>query len=196
MTATARPLRLVGPPPSEPDPDATATALAGLYDHICQAVRILNSLPAEPLRLSALRSALNQAHSDALDAMHAAELLAEGAPLADVFPDGRPRPDAMTPRQVLYLVDFALDGPERARRAAEAAEQRARHAEAIARHNAAHGFHEPRKCAETTRAGAPCKGSALPFLEHAICHPHASEADRAANAAADKAYWSTFPEQA
>lgn len=195
MTATVRPLRLVGPPPPEPDQDATATALAGLYDHVCQAVRISNSLPAGPLRLSALRSALNQVHGDAVEAAQAAELLAEGAPLADVFPDGSPRPDAMTPRQVLYLAHLAIDGPERARRAAEAAEQRARHAQAVARHNAAHGLHEPRKCAETTRAGKPCRGSALPYLEHAVCHPHASEADRAANAAADAAYWSTFPEQ-
>ncbi len=171
----------------------TAETLDRVWGVMRELVALVDDLGDDPLRLHALRSAMREALLLADDASAAASALLARRSLASTFPDGSQAPAVPTPRQVLYLVELAISAPERSRRAAEAAELLARHQQAVAAHDARHGFHQARRCGETTRAGKPCRASALPFLERPACHAHATEDERWANAVAGEAHRSTFP---
>lgn len=59
------------------------------------------------MKLSALRRALDETTQLAREAAEAVECSAR-LPLAESFPDGTPRPEHPTPRQVLFLIGLAL----------------------------------------------------------------------------------------
>jgi hypothetical protein len=97
-----------------PDLLGLEAALENLYDTAVQMLVAAREVPTTVLNLRRLGSSVAEAVSlvrvEVEEALSAVTVLAAQAPLADEFPDGKPRPSTLSPRQVLYLNDLAVRG--------------------------------------------------------------------------------------
>lgn len=114
-----------------------------------------------------------RAHDDPEDVKQAWEILHSETPLKVRWPDGsRVRPAPWRPREVISLADgWGV-------RVSHVDEE---HAEAQRSIRAELGRRPPRACGGTTKAGASCGSSALPYIERPRCHAHACFEERSEN---------------
>jgi hypothetical protein len=100
MTPTQIPVR------TDQDARILAEAATAVVDATHELLCLIKSGP-RTIKFAAGRRVLQEAAGVTAELAAAWIVLAEGAPLADAFPDGKPRPDVMTPRQVLALASLA-----------------------------------------------------------------------------------------
>ena len=97
-----------------PDLLELEAALENLYDSAVHMLIAVREVPTTVLNLRRLGSSVAEAVSlvrlEVEEALSAVTVLAIQAPLANEFPDGKPRPTTLSPRQVLYLNDLAVRG--------------------------------------------------------------------------------------